>query len=400
MFDVDDVRVFIKGLTLGVNSLNFDEQFITFPALFSDLGIVRVSSTESIALERPSGKLKDFIKTLADKYHVEQGKTSKLAEPPTKIRKAGRELKMMTEDSDDEIDLDCEIVRKAIDHLNNFFKKDNLMKLEKVLDNSRDEAELEIGLGIHLISKLAGKASTNTSKSKCPCPCGCGEFLQGNEKMWIGSKDTWYGELDIIAGSPATGDVVAVKIGEVETNTEEDSSSEEETDELEGNPGDRTNVEVKFSGYNLSVNQLVTQAVVVAFTEYNRHREKGKCIPSVLIDRVSFRFVIYNPVDDQLVGSNSITFRKKEFVPRGIFRPIMVLWLILNHRIFFVRSPERLQLYLKSRFQEKMSNLQSFQNLHDYSENILPQSKFRFDDKDDSLNVIDLKTYDWFMKKL
>ena len=85
-----------------------------------------------------------------------------------------------------QIDFDSYMVTEAIGRLNAFFEKDNLLKLEKVLDTSIDEAELEIGLGIHLISKLAGKAYTNTRKCNYKCPCGCGEFLQGNDKMWIG----------------------------------------------------------------------------------------------------------------------------------------------------------------------------------------------------------------------
>lgn len=63
MIEAEDVRIFIKGLTLNVNTINFDEQFITFPAQFSDLRkLIKVSNTECVKLERPPGKLKDFIK--------------------------------------------------------------------------------------------------------------------------------------------------------------------------------------------------------------------------------------------------------------------------------------------------------------------------------------------------
>jgi hypothetical protein len=85
-----------------------------------------------------------------------------------------------------QIDFDSKVVAEAICRLNTFFDKDNLWKLEKVLNTSSDDAELEIGLGVHMISKLAGKASTNRSKCNYICPCGCGQLLQGNDKMWIG----------------------------------------------------------------------------------------------------------------------------------------------------------------------------------------------------------------------
>ena len=236
--------------------------------------------------------------------------------------------------------------------------------------------------------------------------------------------------MDILAGNPETGDAVAVMIGkEVEKDNDDDDGDdiddddddddddgEEGVSELELSPGDRTNVEVKCfgrnedmkqlvsrvkcSGCNRDINQLVSQAVVFAFTEYNQHREKGKCIPSVYIDRDAYRFALYNPVDDQLVVSNLLSFRKKEFNPKNLFRPIIILWLIINYRIFFARSPETLPLYLKSKFQEKMLNLQSFKVLRDYSGRILPKSECIFDNFDDSLNAVDLLAYDWFMKKL
>lgn len=85
-----------------------------------------------------------------------------------------------------QIHFEDEELRDAIHHLNEFLEKENLKKLRLVLSNSRDEGELEVGLGIHLLSKLAGKAFTSTKKSLRSCPCGCPEKLQSTEKMWIG----------------------------------------------------------------------------------------------------------------------------------------------------------------------------------------------------------------------
>jgi hypothetical protein len=54
------------------------------------------------------------------------------------------------------------------------------------LQLSRDEGELEIGLGVHLFSKLMGEAYTSREKNLESCPCGCKEKLLDLQYMWIG----------------------------------------------------------------------------------------------------------------------------------------------------------------------------------------------------------------------
>jgi hypothetical protein len=74
------------------------------------------------------------------------------------------------------LQLDCEFdeFEEALRRLNSdFFAASNLNSLKKVLKESKKEEDLEVGLGIHLISKLAGTVSTNCSKSQIKCPCGC-----------------------------------------------------------------------------------------------------------------------------------------------------------------------------------------------------------------------------------
>ncbi|XP_053400103.1 uncharacterized protein LOC123557770 [Mercenaria mercenaria] len=419
MIDAEDIRLFIDGLTLDVNVFNF-EQLVTFPAAFSDLGKVnKVSDAKSVELERPCGKLKDFIKRISDDFskdeqlHKSEGAKRKSVSSGdghiAKQRKGNQERKFVKDNEpEQELDLHGDEAKETIKQLNNFFAKDNLLQLEKVLEKSRDKAELEIGLGIHIISKLAGIACTCENKSKLSCPCGCGQYLQGNDKMWIGSDTTWYGELDIISGSPTSGDTVAITVAnELESSEVEDDDDDEEEyigeemeDVSDGISGDFPNVESKFSGTNQRINQTVAQAVVFAFTEYNRHREKEDCIPSIIIDKNCFRFVIYNPVDDKLVVSNLINYKKKEFNPKNIFRSILVLWIILNHRLFFAKSPSSLQFYLKSGFHEKMSHIHNYKKLNDYSKHIVCRSKNKFDSYDDSINAVDLETYEWFMQKL
>jgi hypothetical protein len=73
-----------------------------------------------------------------------------------------------------------------MNNLNNFLNKDNLDSLFKVLENARGKADLETGLGIHMISKLTGNAIIGRLKAKRGCICGCTEKLGASDEMCIG----------------------------------------------------------------------------------------------------------------------------------------------------------------------------------------------------------------------
>ncbi|XP_045165811.1 uncharacterized protein LOC123529510 isoform X2 [Mercenaria mercenaria] len=311
----------------------------------------------------------------------------------------------------DYINFDDEKIKEALKHLNSFLEEENLDRLKKVLQRSRDGGELEIGLGIHLFSKLIGNAYTSRKKSLLSCPCGCLERLAGHENMWIGSENTWYGELDVIAGNPATGDAVSVYVKnsagdddtEIQKNNEvsfEGEETEEEEDtELEGDsPGDQTDVELKLSGLTQALNQIIAQAVVFAFTEYNRHTSKGEFIPSVIIDEACFQYVIYSPADDILLVSNRMVYIDMEnFDKKTGFRPFVVLWIILNYRLFFTKCPDFRRHFIKSGFHEKIGDLQQFQNLKDYSKIICIRQNLHF--PNDTPNAIGTAAMDWFLDK-
>ena len=85
-----------------------------------------------------------------------------------------------------QVDLQSDEVTEALNNLNNFLNRDNLHCLFKVLENSRDKVDLEIGLGIHMIEKLTGNAFTNRGKAQRECVCGCTEKLGASDEMYIG----------------------------------------------------------------------------------------------------------------------------------------------------------------------------------------------------------------------
>lgn len=78
----------------------------------------------------------------------------------------------------------------ALKKLNSFFEEENLKNFRSVLQNFKDEGELQTGIGIHLFAKLTGRSSTTKGKAVKNCPCGCSEKLEGSDRMWIGRCNT------------------------------------------------------------------------------------------------------------------------------------------------------------------------------------------------------------------
>ena len=179
--------------------------------------------------------------------------------------------------------------------------------------------------------------------------------------------------------------------------TKQEENEEEEATDLGDSHGD-TNVEMEYSGLTQALNQVIAQAVVFAFTEYNRHSSKGEIIPSVLIDKSCFQYVIYSPVDDILLVSNYMMYINEEnFDKKSGFRPFVVLWIILNHRLFFTKCPDFRRYYIKSGFHEKINDLYQFQNLRDYSKSINHEHEIHF--PNDTPNTISTTAMDWFLDK-
>lgn len=213
--------------------------------------------------------------------------------------------------------------------------------------------------------------------------------------------------MDILAGNPAKGDTVSVTVNrdtemkayevEIDDQVSFEDNEEDETGE-EVSPGDRTNVEEKCIGPCDELNQVIAQAVTFAFTEYNRHKTNGNCIPSILIDKEGFQYVMYSPADDILLVSNRMNYVSEEnFEAATGFRPFVVLWIVLNHRLLFKKYPDFGKRFVKSGFHEKMDNLQHFQNLFEYTENISVKQNLHF--VNDTPNTIDVAAMDWFLDK-
>lgn len=219
--------------------------------------------------------------------------------------------------------------------------------------------------------------------------------------------------MDILTGNPIKGDSVSVSVdqetadGDIDIQgTSIDATEQFECEDVseEGDQGespeDRTNVEVKYSGVRPALNQVIAQAVVFAFTEYNRHKTNGKCIPSILIDQSGFQYVIYNPVDDILLVSNNMMFGSDDsFDPVTGFRPFVVLWMILNHRIFFLKNPSFKKLCVRSGFHQQMADLESFKNLSGYSKNMSLMNSDYFDFPNDTPNTISSEGLYWFLNR-
>ncbi|XP_053399926.1 uncharacterized protein LOC123542144 isoform X2 [Mercenaria mercenaria] len=313
--DSDDIRVFIDKLNLQLNLFSFD-WMAPIPMSFSDLSRAnRVSDKAFRSLNLPKqfrGKLlKDLLKTVetgrlkpmgtdtaCSSSKRKQSSSSFGFEPAAKCMRTeqhdskeedcqsgsstaeNQDLMKCGEEEpecEDQLDFKDKKVCDAIQNLNAFLEKENLESLRIVLRKSRDEGELEIGLGIHLFTKLAGKAATNKRKSLRKCPCGCLENISGEENMWIGSQSTWYGELDILTGNPIKGDSVSVSFdqetedGDIDMHgTSKDVTEQFECEDVseEGDqgesPGDGTNVEVKYSGLRLrpALNQIEDAQVI------------------------------------------------------------------------------------------------------------------------------------------
>ena len=88
----------------------------------------------------------------------------------------------------------CEEFQTALERLNNTLAQENidaLKSVKKMGDAKKlSEEEILVAVGIHLIQKLSGKATTSVKRSKTKCPCGCQEQLEMNNYMYIG-KNRW-----------------------------------------------------------------------------------------------------------------------------------------------------------------------------------------------------------------
>ena len=82
--------------------------------------------------------------------------------------------------------------KRALGRLNKCIEKKNLDALWTIQQKEDlKEEDVVVGIGNHLISKLAGRALTNKAKSQLNCPCGCSVKLEYGEKTYIGMPDLY-----------------------------------------------------------------------------------------------------------------------------------------------------------------------------------------------------------------
>ena len=94
-----------------------------------------------------------------------------------------------------QVDPDSVEFKRALRRLNKCIEKKNLDALWRI-QQKKDlkEEDIVVGVGNHLISKLAGRTLTNKAKSQLNCPCGCSAKLEYGEKTYIGMPDSsWWG---------------------------------------------------------------------------------------------------------------------------------------------------------------------------------------------------------------
>ncbi|XP_045181919.2 uncharacterized protein LOC123540736 [Mercenaria mercenaria] len=347
--DKDSIRILMKGLLVNSFSiLEFEEPELRLPKYpLSFKGL-----SESLKIKRSDNgvPVTEFLKI--SKVPAPDGDSGH-----GRKRKRGEEQQSVVSELEVSTDiLNDEDIDVMIDNLNRFMKKSNMDQLEQVVKQSKNVKELTAGLGIHLVAKLAENASVRYGhKGDYKCPCGCDSKLQQDPDMWIGSEELWYGELDLISGNKATGDsLVAFSVSnEVETEENNDDEGVLTFEHINSSKEGNSTQEMRYRGENETfkdntvdwsqikssrtatiMRHVVAQSIVFAFTERNRHKNKGRLFPSVLLTPAFFQVFIYNPVDDLLFRSNQFYFSFDE----NDCRPFFILWVILNHRIFLVEK--------------------------------------------------------------
>jgi hypothetical protein len=147
----------------------------------------------------------------------------------------------------------------------------------------------------------------------------------------LGSEEIWHGEVDMLAGNKVKGENLVACTIQILDETDEVDPDEDTF--LNHNISSVIGVteEMKLCYSADKMNRFVAQSVVFAFTQYNRHRDLCRLIPSVLLSPTYFQVLIYDPVDDLMFRSNKFYFSFNE----NDCRPWFILWIILNYRTFF-----------------------------------------------------------------
>ena len=94
-----------------------------------------------------------------------------------------------------QVDIASGPFKAALQKLNDCLQPENLDAILKIQQRQRmendeiKEEDILVGIGIHIIAKLSGKAVASREKSLHKCPCGCNKNLQVGDKMYIGNHE-------------------------------------------------------------------------------------------------------------------------------------------------------------------------------------------------------------------
>lgn len=183
--------------------------------------------------------------------------------------------------------------------------------------------------------------------------------------VFSGAPQLWHGELDILGGNDTTG------ITSVATSAADQDSEQEDTDDNESprdceSPGD-TNDMTK-----CNICQILSRAIVFGWTEFNRQRDFSPYIPSIMIDSSKFMFVLYNPQTDTLLTFEGFI----HYYPFEDYFGLITLWVILNHRLFFIKHSIDDTVIPPCGFKRVMTeDLFKYESLMGYKESITAQTE-------------------------
>ena len=90
-----------------------------------------------------------------------------------------------------------------------------------------------------------------------------------------------------------------------------------------------TPIEGKLKMKSANLRQGIATCVISAFTERTLHPHLKSCVPTILIDEMQFRVIMYDCEIDSLLISEAIDLKTKDSLSKSA---MTVLWLVLNHR--------------------------------------------------------------------
>ena len=150
--------------------------------------------------------------------------------------------------------------------------------------------------------------------------------------LGMGSRKTWHGTPDVRVRGV---EIIGHKVEDVADADEEDECRSTAT---EATDGATTSLEGKRLIKAKNLSQGVSTCVVSSFIEHNLHPTKQAAVPIILIDATQYQVCLYDCESDILLVSAPIPLaHPKERLSR---HGLLLLWLVINHRLFLQPLPD------------------------------------------------------------